>query len=419
MKMGAVAIVVASLLAACGGGGTSPSPPASPVFSSGGDVVLGYAQTATASGAAGLVFPGFTCLSPQTVRSETSNATISQSFATGTFDGRSGLIAVTSSVALQSCADGTEPVNETDYFAQVSQADSNTTALALVGSVIDYASYFGVARTVTVRYGSPGLIVNELPMQSGRIWTSTAARTVTSSAGSGYRETVTVNADGSYSDELLELNGIFPYESVTTNEKTDGSGSQTEVAGANASAPPYGLSLSAPVANTVIVTPSGVPPVPPSAPTPVPCPTNGGTPCPVVTPTPYAQYAWYPYVPSSAKPLETIATMDKGSTTLPASCAVSRALPLSAELIETVDATLDVWSGTSTATSDAYVDPHDGLLCLNVSVQPELYAFAGTNADSTPVATTTLTFSDALQSETAPPPVLAATALARYLTLWR
>jgi hypothetical protein len=270
-------------------------------------------------------------------------------------------------------------------------------------------------------YGNPGLVVYELPLQSGRTWSSSAARTLTWTNGTNGGETLSAHADGSYTDNLLALGGtVFPYQSTTTVENSDASGSRTEVYGANASAPPYTVSLSAPSNNTVTVSTSGTPPVDPVLPTPTPCPTAGGTPCPLSNlPTPYPQHAWYPYVPTAAHPLETIISTDKGSVAIPASCNVSSTFPKSAELIETVDSTLDIWTGTTISTTDAYVDAHDGVLCANVAVQSTYFALGSTSADTTPTGGSTLTFTDALQTQTSPPAVFAVPALARYLSLWR
>lgn len=408
-------ILVASLFAGCGGAG---APSAAPTISStpSGNVAPSeatYSQNAGVSGTAGLVFAGLTCLNPQTVRTESANATIAQSFAADqTFNGRSGLTAVTSSVALQSCADGTEPVVETDYFEQLPPAGSGAAAIVLVGSTVtSYTGPLTPLDTITVTYPSPGLIVDETPFQSGRIWTNAATRAVISGS-----ETLNVNADGSYTDNQVWLNGTFPYESLTTAEKPDESGSQTDVAGANASAPPYTVSRSAPSGDTVIVSRSGTPAIPPDWATPTPCPTPGGTPCPTVTATPYPQYAWYA---SERPPIESITTTDKGRSVLPQSCKIASGLPTSAELLETVDTSVDIWTGTSTTTSDAYIDPNDGLLCLAASVQEAYYNLGPTSADTLSVAAKTITLTDALQSETNVNPTFAVPAMTRLLTLWR
>jgi citrate lyase alpha subunit len=98
---------------------------------------------------------------------------------------------------------------------------------------------------------------------------------------------------------------------------------------------------------------------------------------------------------------------------------VASTFPKSAELIETIDSTLDIWTGTTTSTTDAYIDAHDGLLCANVAVQSTYFALGATSADTTPTGGATLTFTDALQTQTASPAVFAVPALARYLSLWR
>jgi hypothetical protein len=287
----------------------------------------------------------------------------------------------------------------------------------------------GTKQTVNAVYGRPGLIVDELPFQGGRTWSSAATRTIvrgpTNASQAAAQETLTVNADGSYTDASLETGGtVYPYDSLSRIENGDASGSRTEVTqveGQSAPGAPYGLTLSAPSNNTVIVTPFGTAPLDPLVPAPIPsaCPTPGGTPCPVVTATPYPQHAWYPYVPTPAHPLETITSTDKGAATLPPSCGTSSAFPKSAELIETIDATLDIWSGTTTSTTDAYIDAHDGVLCANVTVQSTYYALGSTSADTTPTGSSTLKFTDTLQSQSAPPAVFAVPALARYLSLWR
>jgi hypothetical protein len=94
-------------------------------------------------------------------------------------------------------------------------------------------------------------------------------------------------------------------------------------------------------------------------------------------------------------------------------------LPARAELIETIDTSLDIWTGTNTTATDAYVDAKRGLLCAIGSVQERFYVLGPTNADTAPVATTTLTFTDTLQSAGAAAPVFALPAPARLLTLWR
>jgi hypothetical protein len=343
---------------------------------------------------------------------------MSQTLATNqTFNGQSGLVAVESAVTLQGCAPtafdtGSEPVTETDYFAD------GTSQTVLVGSTMQWNDILGNKQTVKAVYTSPGLVVGELPFKPGRTWSSAATRTITwsssdnSTAGPTSQETLVVNADGSYNETLLETGGtVYPYDSVTTTENSNASGKRTEVTqveGASAPGPAYGLTLSAPANNTVIVTPFGTPPLDPLLP----------TPSPSAAPTPYPQHAWYPYVPTAAHPLETITSTDKGSAALPASCNTS-AVRKSAELIETVDATLDIWSGTTTSTTDAYVDAHGGVLCANVTVRFAYYALGATSADTTPTGGSTLTFTDALQSQTSPPAAFAAPALARYLTLWR
>lgn len=423
MRRGLASIALLAAAAACGGA-PSPTvvvPPPANVDTT----TLNYTQTATAATTgSGLVYPGFTCRSPQTVITEKANANIAQAILKNqTFNGVSGLTAVTSAISLQGCADGAEQVTETDYFAQLRSSSSiGTSETALVGSTLQYAKppIGGQAETVTVLFGTPGLVVNELPLQPGRTWTSAATRTVTSTSGTDYQDTLTVKADGSYNDALVELNGIFPYESTTTVENSDGSGSITNIDGANASASPSGESLSAPAGNAVTISPFGTPAIPPDAPSPTPCPTPNGTPCPPSKlPTPYPQYAWYPYTPSVSKPLETITSTDKGSVALPSSCTISATLPTSAELIETIDSTLDVWRGTTTATSDAYLDSHDGLLCLNVYVSFSAYIFGSTSADTTPVQTTTLTFTDSLQNESAPPALLTIPTLPRLQAFYR
>ena len=412
-------VVVASMLAACGGA-ASPStaaPPLVPVPTNGASpAAMTYVQsaTATSTGAAPL-FPGFTCSDPQTVRTASANGTISQTTAANqSFNGQSGLYAVTSTISLQGCADGPETVSETDYFHLLAVSGNISTITVLVGSTVSYATYVGMPRNVVVSYGPNGLIAGELPMQAGRMWTNTAARTMTSTWGN-QQETLTVNADGSYTDSTIELQGIFPYDSTVAVENPDASGTVTQVAGANASAPPFGASLSAPSGTTVVITPFGQAPLPPDAPTPTPCPGS----CPAVTPTPYPQYAWYPYDPSASKPLETLTTTDEGVVALPSTCNVPAPFPASAELIETVDTVLDVFSGTASETSDAYVDPHDGVLCLNVALQQASYVFGATSADTTPVSTGTLTFSESLQTENSPPAVLAVPTLARLGVFWR
>jgi hypothetical protein len=415
MKRLALLYVAVALLVGCGGGGsvsTSPLPlHGAPAI---GDVTMTYAQsaTATSTGAAPLA-PGFTCTSPQTVRTASATGTISQTITDdATFNGSSGLTAVTSSVALQGCADGSESYSETDYF---SKQDS---AIVLVGSTIAYTNYIGMPSSETVAYGKPGLVVAKLPMQGGQTWTTAASRSVTRSWGTNERETLSVNADGAYSDDLVITNADFPYQSISTAENSDGSGSRTIVAGADASAPSYGEALSAPSNGTVLVSAFGTPPVPPLAPTPTPCVAPSDWPCPIAETPAYSANAWYPYDPSASQPLERIVSNDKGSVALPSACAVSHAFPATAELVETVDATLDVWSGTSKTTTDAYIDPHDGLLCLVVSMQNALYVLGTTSADMTPVSTGTLTFTDSLQSESAPPPVLAIPGLSRLAAFW-
>ncbi|HET6893931.1 MAG TPA: hypothetical protein VFH72_00945 [Candidatus Baltobacteraceae bacterium] len=419
MKFKLPIVFIASLLAACGGGGSSPSPPRASAPSGNapaiGGVTMTYAQsaTATSTGAAPLA-PGFTCTSPQTVRTASASGTISQTI-TGdaTFNGSSGLTAVTSSVAMQGCADGSESYSETDYFSK------QNAAIVLVGSTIDYTNYIGMPSSETVAYGKPGLIVAKLPLQAGQTWTTAASRSVTRSWSTNEGETLSVDADGAYSDALVMTNADFPHQSISTVENSDGSGSRTIVAGAEASAPSYGETLSAPSNGTVLVSPFGTPPIPPLAPTPTPCPTPGATPCPLSATPPYSANAWYPYDPSASQPLERIVSNDKGSVGLPSACAVSHTFPATAELVETVDATLDVWSGTSRTTTDAYIDPHDGLLCLVVSMQNASYVLGTTSADMTPVSKSTLTFTDSLQSENARPPMLAVPGLSRLATFWR
>ena len=418
------------LLAACGGGGSSAlSPPFSPGKTpNASDPVSTWSQTATYDSAP---LAGLICRSPQYPQgiAHTWGGTISQTPAANqSFDGQSGLVAVTSTIALQGCAPtafdaGTEPVTETSYYSQLAPSGSGgTTEIVLVGSTMQWSDVLGNKQTSKAVYGNPGLVVGELPFQAGRTWSSAATRTIertssgTSTEGPTTEETLIVNADGSYSDVSLETGGtVYPYDSVTTVESSDASGSRTEVTqveGASAPGPAYGLTLSAPSNNTVIVTPFGTAPVDPLLPTPPP---GAVTP----TPTPYPQYAWYPYVPSATHTLETITSTDKGTAALPASCNTSVAFPKTAELIETVDNTLDIWTGTTASTTDAYIDAHAGVLCANVTVQFTGYALGPTSADTTPTGSSTLTFTDALQTQTSAPPVFAVPAPARYLTLWR
>jgi hypothetical protein len=124
-------------------------------------------------------------------------------------------------------------------------------------------------------------------------------------------------------------------------------------------------------------------------------------------------------VPSPSHPLETIVSSDKGSVSLPSGCSVPHAFPTQAELIETVDTSLDIWTGVSTTTTDAYIDAQHGLLCATATVQQAFFVLGPTSADTTPVASATLTFTDSLQRQGGAAAVFAAPALARYLTLWR
>lgn len=413
MKAALFVIFFASLLAGCGGASSSAlDPPASAGTTvNAGSPTITYAQTATYDSAP---LAGLTCESPEYPEgiAHTWGGTITQTFATNqTFNGQSGLVAVKSAVTLQGCAPtafdgGSEPVTETDYFAD------GTSQTVLVGSTMQWNDILGNKQTVKAVYSNPGLIVDELPFQTGRTWSSAATRTIawTSSAS---QETLVVNADGSYSDARLETGGtVYPYDSVTTLENSDASGSRTQVTqveGTSTPGPPYGLNLSAPLNGTVTVTPFGTAPVDPLLPTPNPS----------AAATPYPQHAWYPYVPTAAHPLETITSTDKGSAALPTSCNTSSAFLKSGELIETVDATLDIWSGTTTSTTDAYIDAHTGVLCANVTVRFAYYALGTTSADATPTGSSTLMFTDALQSQTSPPAVFAVPALTRYLSLWR
>lgn len=417
--------LMASLLANCGGGNAptlAPSAAAPTATGNPSNVTSTYAQTVTYDAAP---LAGLVCQSPEYPMGTTHTwtGTIAQTFATNqSFHGQSGLVAVTSAVTLQGCA-GTssgnagEPLSETDYYAQT-QANG-TNAIALAGSVMQWTDIVTGPQTRQIYFAFPGLIVEQTPFKAGQTWSSAASRIVTCCSGSNGSETLNVNADGSYTENTLSSSVTFPYDSTTTTENADASGSRTEVAGPNASVTPYTVQLSAPYNNTVIVTTTGAPPLDPVLPTPTPCPTAGGTPCPSVTATPYAQYAWYPYVPSPSHPLETITTTDKGLVSLPASCNVAGVFPKTAELIETVDATLDIWSGTTTSTTDAFTDAHAGVLCANVAVKWTYYAFGATSADRTPTGSATLTFTDALQTQSEVPPVFAVPAVARYLSLWR
>ncbi|HET7812742.1 MAG TPA: hypothetical protein VFL13_00055, partial [Candidatus Baltobacteraceae bacterium] len=393
-----------------------------------------YSQTATYDGTS---LPGLVCETPEySGVAHTWGGTISQTLvANQSFNGRGGLVALTSSITLQGCArsafdSGSEPAVETDYFAQTPpRSPDGMIQIVLAGSTLKWNDILGNTQTLSTTYGSGGLIVAELPLLSGRAWTSAAARTTTRASsdnttlGPVSNETLTVNADGSYTDASLETGDtLYPYRSVTTLENSDASGSitgVTQVEGSSTPGPPYGETLSAPSNNAVLVSPFGQAPPDPVLPTATPCPTPGGTPCPAVTATPYPQYAWYPYVPSAAHPFETIASADKGNAALPAGCSTSSAFPKSAELIETVDTTLDIWSGTTVSTTDAYVDPNDGVLCANVTVRRDYYALGPTSADATPAGTSTLTFTDSLQSKGGAGAVFAVPALARYLSLWR
>lgn len=416
MKAALFVIFFASLLAGCGG--ASPSaidPPTSAGTTvNAGSPTITYAQTATYDSAP---LAGLICESPEYPEgiAHTWGGTITQTFATNqAFNGQSGLVAVKSAVTLQGCAstafdNGSEPVTETDYFAQLARSGISQTVL--VGSTMQWADVLGNKQTLNAAYGNAGMIVGELPFHAGRTWSSAATRTIKWSPTS--QEALDVNADGSYNDATLETGGtVYPYDSVTTIENSDASGSRTEVTqveGASTPGPAYGLTLSAPSNGTIIVTPFGTAPLDPLLPTPIPSATS----------TPYPQHAWYPYAPTAAHPLETIASTDKGSAALPASCNTSSSFPKSAELIETVDATLDIWTGTTTATTDAYVDAHAGVLCANVTVHRTYYALGATSADTTPTGSSTLMFTDALQSQTSPPAVFAVPALTRYLSLWR
>lgn len=423
-RAGFVVCFLASLLASCGGGNAPTlSRPAAPATTAGSNTGTStYAQTVTYDGGP---LPGLVCQSPEypVGIAHTWTGTIAQTFAMNqTFLGQSGLVAVTSAVTLQGCA-GTssgntgEPLSETDYYAQT-QANG-TIAIALVGSVVQWTDIAAGAQTMQIHYASSGLIMEQTPFKAGHTWSSAAGRTVTCCSGSNGSERLNVNDNGSYNDNTFSSSVTFPYDSTTTIENADASGSRTEVAGPNASVQPYTISLSAPSNNTVVVSTTGSPPIDPVLPQPTACATPGGTPCPSVSPTPYAQYAWYPYVPSASHPLETITSTDKGLVSLPASCNVSSVFSKLAELIETVDATLDIWSGTTTSTTDAYIDARAGVLCANVTVQRTYYAFGPTSADTRPTGSATLTFTDALQTQTQVPPVFGVPAMARYLSLWR
>lgn len=382
-------LVVASLLAACGGAAQPPAggrvAPASPPFS--GAAVLTYKQTATSNGPVW----GFTCISPQIggATTESASAIITETVAA---DQKSAA----SDVQLQNCADGTEPVDEVDHFLPP----------ALTGATMTFSPRFLAPYTDTLAYDS-GISLGS---------NSSPARTFTTA-----NETLRVNADGSYTDTVSGANTqAFPYYSLTTVENADASGVQTLAAGISPSPPPYVVAHSAPSNHIVIVSTSGTPPVPPDWPTPTPCPTAGGTPCPLApSPTPYPQYAWYPYVPSSQAPFETITSTDKGTAALPPACEVPSVFPQEAEVIETVDAALDIWTGTASAVSDAYVDPHYGVLCLEVTLTQASYSLGPTSADTAPTGTRTLTFVDSLQSESAPPGIAALPAPGRYLIFWR
>jgi hypothetical protein len=244
------------------------------------------------------------------------------------------------------------------------------------GGVTPYYEYGSIVsdnagNSYTYAYTTP-YEIDAVPEELGTSWTNTAAETIAQTDADGNTYNRTVNANGTYSEAQLLYPDAFDCVAngvqctMTLTENADGSGSYVgpaftqmqDIAGkqglqfyaAGVNPLPTGL----PLVNKIAITLQG---------TPAPTPSAGHTASPTSTPRIVATPPeWYG---SSAPVFYSESDQDVADVSFPGSCNVPSVYGSSGNEVEQSINQVDTVMGfTETTTTDTYVSPSYGPVCL-------------------------------------------------------